>query len=42
MHHVTLYANGKYIITGVKSEREVVEAYNEIRTKLKECGYIRI
>lgn len=40
--HVTLYANGKYIITGVKSEQEMMEAYNEIRTKLRECGCIRI
>jgi len=41
-YHVTLYANGKYIITGVKSEEELMEAYNEIRKKLRECGYVKI
>jgi len=40
--HVTLYSNGKYIICGVKSEEEVIEAYNAIREKLKECGYMEI
>jgi len=40
--HVTLYANGKYIITGVKSEEAVMKVYNEIRKKLKECGYTQI
>lgn len=41
-HHVTLYANGKYIITGVKSEKEMIEVYNEIRKRLRECGYVEI
>lgn len=41
-HHVTLYANGKYIIAGVKSEEQLMEAYNEILDKLRECGYARI
>ena len=41
-HHVTLYANGKYIICGAKSEEEVMEAYNEISEKLRECGYVSI
>ena len=41
-HHVTLYANGKYIITGAKSKEEIMEAYNEIRGKLRECGYTKI
>ena len=41
-HHVTLYANGKYIITGVKSKEELMEAFNEIRKKLRECGYVGI
>jgi TATA-box binding protein (TBP) (component of TFIID and TFIIIB) len=41
-YHITLYANGKYIITGVESEGEVMEAYEEIRKKLRECGYLRI
>jgi len=39
-HHVTLYANGKYIICGVKSKRELMETYEEIRRKLKECGLL--
>jgi transcription initiation factor TFIID TATA-box-binding protein len=38
-YHVTLYANGKYIITGVKSKSEVMEAYNLIRDKLRKAGY---
>jgi TATA-box binding protein (TBP) (component of TFIID and TFIIIB) len=41
-YHITLYANGKYIITGVKSENEVMEAYNEICKKLRQCGYTKI
>jgi len=41
-YHVTLYANGKYIITGVRSEDEVMEAFKEIRNKLRECGYVKI
>ena len=41
-YHVTLYSNGKYIICGAKSEEEVIEAYNEIREKLRECGYTKI
>lgn len=35
-HHVTLYRNGKYIITGVSSRKELISTYNEIYKKLKE------
>jgi TATA-box binding protein (TBP) (component of TFIID and TFIIIB) len=38
--HVTLYANGKYIICGVKSKRELMETYQEICRKLEECGLL--
>jgi len=38
-YHVTLYSNGKYIICGVTSEDELLEAFNEICKKLRECGY---
>jgi len=41
-YHVTLYSNGKYIITGIKSKKELMEAYNEICEKLRECGYEKI
>lgn len=40
--HVTVYANGKYIITGVKSKKELLETYREICKKLRECGYKKI
>jgi TATA-box binding protein (TBP) (component of TFIID and TFIIIB) len=40
-YHVTLYANGKYIICGVKSKKEVMEAYQEIRGKLEQCGLLK-
>jgi len=36
--HVTLYRNGKYIITGAKSEKELKDAYDGIYKKLKEAG----
>jgi len=36
--HVTLYRNGKYIITGVTSKKELMEAYNNIYNLLKEAG----
>jgi len=36
--HVTLYKNGKYIITGVASEKELMEAYTYIYKKLHQEG----
>ncbi|MFQ5888125.1 MAG: hypothetical protein ACE5HY_05460 [Candidatus Hydrothermarchaeales archaeon] len=36
--HVTLYGNGKYIIAGANSEKELMDAYNEIYKKLQEAG----
>lgn len=41
-YHVSLYSNGKYIILGVKSKKELMEAYSEICEKLRECGYEKI
>ena len=37
-HHVTLYANGKYIICGVRTQRELMKVYEQIHRKLIECG----
>lgn len=37
-NHVTLYRNGKYIITGVKSEAELEGTFNIIKKKLEEAG----
>lgn len=34
-YHVTLYQNGKYIIAGVSSEKELLSTYREIYKKLK-------
>ena len=34
-YHITLYKNGKYIITGVSSVQELAIAYNNIYKKLK-------
>lgn len=39
--HVTLYANGKYIICGVRSKRELIKIYEEIRSKLEACGLLK-
>jgi TATA-box binding protein (TBP) (component of TFIID and TFIIIB) len=36
--HVTIYKNGKYIITGAKSEKELNEVYDEVIRILKENG----
>jgi len=36
--HVSLYGNGKYIIAGAKTEKEMMDAYNEIYKKLQEAG----
>ena len=36
--HVTLYRNGKYIITGVKSEKELMGAYKQIYRILQQQG----
>lgn len=38
--HITIYKNGKFIITGAKSEKEVFEIYKEILKILKEKNYI--
>lgn len=37
-NHVTLYRNGKYIIAGVESEKELMETYEEIYRKLRDVG----
>jgi len=34
-YHVTLYSNGKYIIAGVTSKKELAEAYNEVYKTLR-------
>ena len=39
LKHVTLYRNGKYIIAGATSEREVNEIYEIIFKKLSGAGY---
>ncbi len=36
--HVSLYGNGKYIIAGANTEKEMTDAYNEIYKKLQEAG----
>ncbi len=36
--HVSLYGNGKYIIAGANSEKEMMDTYNEIYKKLEEAG----
>jgi len=38
--HVTLYKNGKYIITGAKSETEVNDIYCAIIKILKQHSYL--
>lgn len=38
--HVTLYKNGKYIIAGAKSEKEVIDTYNELVEILKKHNYL--
>jgi transcription initiation factor TFIID TATA-box-binding protein len=39
LRHVTLYRNGKFIITGATSEKDVSDIYDVIFKKLKEHGY---
>lgn len=39
LRHVTLYRNGKYIITGAPSEKEVYEIYETIYGILTDAGY---
>lgn len=39
LRHVTLYRNGKYIITGASSEKEVYEIYETIYGILSDAGY---
>lgn len=38
LKHVTFYRNGKYIITGVSSKKELNETYEIIYSKLKNFG----
>lgn len=39
LRHVTLYRNGKYIIAGATSEKEVFQIYEVIYKKLSDAGY---
>jgi TATA-box binding protein (TBP) (component of TFIID and TFIIIB) len=39
LRHVTLYRNGKFIIAGPTSEKDVDDTFNVIFKKLKEYGY---
>ncbi|MBE3094107.1 MAG: hypothetical protein IMZ52_03680 [Actinobacteria bacterium] len=39
LRHVTLYRNGKYIIAGATSEKDVNDTYTTIFNILKEYGY---
>lgn len=38
--HVTLYRNGKYILTGAKSEEELNQVYDEIVSILKKHNFL--
>lgn len=38
--HVTLYKNGKFIITGAQSEKELNQIYSEIIRILKESDFL--
>ena len=38
--HVTIYKNGKYIITGAKSEKEINEIYKKIVKILKDNKFL--
>lgn len=39
LRHVTIYRNGKYIITGASSEKEVYDIYDTIYGILSDAGY---
>jgi TATA-box binding protein (TBP) (component of TFIID and TFIIIB) len=39
LRHVTLYRNGKYIITGASSEKDVNDIYEVIYDILSDAGY---
>jgi len=39
LRHVTIYRNGKYIIVGASSEKEVFQIYEVIYKKLSDAGY---
>jgi TATA-box binding protein (TBP) (component of TFIID and TFIIIB) len=41
LKHVTLYKNGKYIIAGANSEKELNQIYDEIIRILKKHKYIK-
>ena len=38
LRHITIYKNGKYIITGANSEKDVNNIYETIFKKLKDFG----
>lgn len=40
-YHVTLYRNGKYIITGVQSIEQLNDAYRKIFHKLRKIGALK-
>ena len=40
-YHVTLYRNGKYIITGVQSIEQLNDAYRKIFHKLQKIGALK-
>jgi len=40
-YHVTLYRNGKYIITGVQSIKQLNDAYRKIFHELRKIGVLK-
>ena len=40
LRHVTIYRNGKYIICGATSEKEIIDTYKTIFKILKNYGYL--
>jgi len=40
-YHVTLYRNGKYIIAGVQSIKQLNDAHREILHKLRKIGALK-
>ena len=39
--HVTLYRNGKYIITGIDSEKKLHEVFNAVKEELVKGGFFK-
>jgi TATA-box binding protein (TBP) (component of TFIID and TFIIIB) len=39
LRHVTIYSNGKYIISGATSDEDVINTYETISKILKDYGY---